>query len=79
MSDDRPLSEREVTLIEELGIRNRILEYYEIIMMSMCVRLGGDVKMEHAELEHTRRTYKLLKDSSMEDYTVGVRLRVRLK
>ena len=79
MSANRPLTEREITLIEELGLAKRLIEHYDLMIMSMCVRLGGDVKMEHAELEHSRKMYKLLKDSSMEDYTVGVRLRVRLK
>ena len=79
MEESRPLTDREIHLIEELGIVKRILEHYDLILMAMCTRLGGDVKMEHAELEHTRKTYKLLKDSSIEDYTVGVRLRVRLK
>lgn len=79
MDTKEPFSDREITLIEELGIRNRILEYYDVMLLAMCVRLGGDVKLEHQELEHTRHTYKLLKDSSMEDYTVGVRMRARLK
>lgn len=79
MEDRQPFTDREVALIEELGIHKRILEYYDLVITAMCVRLGGDVKLEHAELEHTRHTYKLLKDSSVEDYTVGIRMRARLK
>lgn len=79
MDERQPFTDREITLIEELGISKRILENYEVMLLAMCVRCGGDVKLEHAELEHTWHTYKLLKDSSMEDYTVGVRMRARLK
>jgi hypothetical protein len=77
--NNTPLTEREIALVEELGIYRQVIEINRWIMAALCVRCGGDVKLEHDELEYTRKSYELTEDLSHSDYTRSVRLRVRLK
>lgn len=79
MDDMRPLTERELVLVEELGILKRVQEINQRIITCLVVRCGGEVKLEHDELEFTRKSYTLIENLSSEDFTNSVHLRVRLK
>lgn len=73
------LTQREILLIEELGIQKRLNEIHQLIESALVARLGGEAKFTHAELEHTRKSYILTQNIQAEDYTADILLRVRLK
>jgi hypothetical protein len=72
-------TEREIHLIEELGIMRRLLDVHKLIEASLITRLGGEAKITHAELEHTRQNYVLIENIQVEDYCADILIRVRLK
>lgn len=79
MDNMQPLTEREIVLVEELGILKRVHEINNLIFTCLAVRLGGDVQLENDELEYARKSYELTIDMSVSDCAKAVRLRVRLK
>lgn len=79
MDEMKPLTEREICLIEEIGVMRRVHEINQLVHLCLCVRLGGDVKIENDELDYTRKNYTLNEEVSVEDLTRSIRLRARLK
>jgi len=73
------LTEREIHLIETLGVAKRLAEIHELVTMALVVRCGGEVKLTHSELEHTRQNYTLLENVQVENYQADITMRVRLK
>ena len=73
------LTEREIHLIETLGVAKRLAEIHELVTMALVVRCGGEVKLTHSELEHTRQSYTLLENIQVENYQADITMRVRLK
>ena len=72
------LSEREIHLIEELGLAKHLIDIYKLIETALVVRCGGEVVLSHAELEHTRQQYHLVENIQLENYQADITLRARL-
>lgn len=77
--DNAPLTEREISLVEQLGIYKRLVEVHRLIETSLIVRLGGSAHITHAELEHNRKEYILSENIKVEDYTADIHMRCRLR
>ena len=74
-----PLTEREIDLIEKVGIMKALLDVYDRIMLCMTVRLGGAVHIDSKELHYTDKTYSMEKIVKSDDLTQDVRINARLK
>ena len=72
------LSEREIHLIEALGVAKRLAEIHDLITMALVVRCGGEVKLTHSEMEHTRQSYHMIENIQVENYQADFTMRVRL-
>jgi len=79
MDELRPYTDREIKLIEDLGIMKHLLELHKQIESCLVTRLGGEAKISHAEMEHTRKQYTMTENIQIEDYCADIYLRVRLK
>lgn len=77
--DNSPLTAREIELIEQIGIYKRLLEVHKLIETALVVRLGGQVKLTHAELEHDRQSYVMTENVKVEDYTADIHMQCRLR
>jgi hypothetical protein len=75
----QPLNDREIELIEQLGIYKRLLEVHKLIETVLVVRLGGSVVLNHAELEHNCKEYILSENIKVEDYTADIHMQCRLR
>ena len=75
---DEP-NEREIAMLEHMAILRRLLDIQKQVCMCLVVRLGGDVKLEHKELEYTRQNYTLIENIQVEDYMADIQMKVRLK
>ena len=76
---DKPLTDREISLIEEIGCLKRCAEISNLMFLALTVRLGGDVALENAEIDFTLKNYELTTDISVTDFSKVIRLRARLK
>jgi hypothetical protein len=72
------LTDREISLIEELGVAKRIIDIHSLVTAALVVRLGGEVKITHAEMEHTRQQYHMVENIQVENYQADITMRVRL-
>lgn len=77
--DMKPLTEREISLIEEIGCLKRHCDISNIVFLALAVRMGGDVTLESKEIDYTMKNYELTTDLSISDLTRTIRLRARLK
>ena len=73
------LNSREIDLIEKLGLMKGLLESYDRILLCMCVRLGGAVKLDHKEMHYDMQNYMLEKTIRCDDLTQDVTINARLK
>jgi hypothetical protein len=73
------LTEREVHLIEELGMAKRIMEIHRILLTALTARLGGEAKVTHEEIQHVQASYILTENVQAENEHTDCILRVRLK
>jgi hypothetical protein len=76
---EQPWTDREIALIEEIGCLKRYCQISDTVFLALCVRLGGDVKIENDEMDYTRKSYDLTTDLSVSDFSRSIRLRARLK
>lgn len=79
MEDNKPLTDREIALIEEIGCLKRHCDIAQVVFLALAVRCGGDVTIESDEMDYTRKNYELTTDLSVSDMTRSIRLRARLK
>ena len=73
------LTEREIHLIEELGMAKRIIEIQRIMVTALTTRIGGEAKISHAEVKHVQENYILTENIQAELGETDIILRVRLK
>lgn len=76
---DLNLNDREIKLIEELGVCHRIMEIHKLIETALVARLGGVAHITHDEIEFARKTYNLTENIHVDDYMAEVKLETRLK
>jgi hypothetical protein len=80
MADEmKPLTEREIHLIEEIGCLKRHCEISHVVFLALAVRCGGDVTIESNEMDYTAKNYDLTTELSTSDLTRSIRLKARLK
>lgn len=70
---------REIELIEQMGVMKRLLEIHKLLQTCLVARCGGEVKLTHDELENARKTYILIENVQAENYMADVHMRVRLR
>lgn len=77
--EGQPLTNREISLIEDLGAMRRLIEVEEQVILALITRLGGAAHITRAELEHDNKTYILEKHIDANDYTFDIKLAARLR
>jgi hypothetical protein len=77
--DPKPLTEREIHLIEEIGCLKRHCEISHVVFLALAVRMGGDVTIDSSEMDYTQKNYELTTEMSVSDLTKAIRLKARLK
>lgn len=79
MDMSQPLTEREITLVQQIGKMDATLDLYSRIILALVVRCGGAVKLENRELHYTDQHYVMEKNIRTDDLTVDITINARLK
>ena len=66
MADEmKPLTEREIHLIEEIGCLKRHCEISQTVFLALAVRMGGEVTIDSSEMDYTQKNYDLTTEMSV--------------
>lgn len=79
MANEAPLSEREIELIQSLGLLQYKQEILDRAIQCLVVRCGGSVTLDYKELHFCQQQYTLETIMKTDDLTQDISFKCRLK
>lgn len=76
---ETPLSEREIAMIETIGIMKAALALKDEVLLALTVRCGGGATIDNKELDFVRQTYEMEQQFNTQDRTIAIKLAARLR
>lgn len=71
--------DREIKMIQDIGMMEKTLETYDVLLACLVTRCGGNIKLTPEELRFVADTYALEKTFKTDSTALEVTLSVKLK